>query len=70
MGVQKFRTFDEARRALWLPPGDPALLDRMKRLGELRAGGRQPPGVTRFRTIEEAKARRGGGSAGVVPTSE
>jgi hypothetical protein len=29
MAVQRFRTFDEARRAVWLPPGDPVLLVRM-----------------------------------------
>jgi hypothetical protein len=55
--VQKFRTFDDARRALWLPAGDPALLLRMKRLGELWRGPRRRHGVFRFRTIEEAKRR-------------
>jgi hypothetical protein len=57
--IQRFRTFDEARRALWLPAADPALLLRMKRLGELGPERRMPHGVVRFRTIEEAKARRG-----------
>ena len=60
MGVQKFRTFEEGRRALWLPAGDPAILVRMKHLAELRPTpalhGRS--GVQRFRTIEEAKRRR------------
>ena len=26
MGIQKFDTFEEARRALWLKPGDPEIL--------------------------------------------
>ena len=60
MGVQKFRTFEDARRALWLPAGDPAVLIRMKRLAEVwRAPAfHECRGVHRFRTIEEAKARR------------
>jgi hypothetical protein len=59
MGVQKFRTFEEARRALWLPAGDPRIFERMRRLSELHRGSRVAHGVSRFRTIEEAKARRG-----------
>jgi hypothetical protein len=58
VGVQRFRTFEEARRALWLRPGDPRILERMKRLGELARAPGRPPGVSRFRTIEEAKADR------------
>jgi len=54
--VQRFRTFEEARRALWAAPGDPSLLRRMQRLGKMvRAPRRHPHGVFRFRTIEEAK---------------
>ena len=58
MGVQKFRTLEEARRALWLEAGDPKILDRMKRLGELSRAAKRPHGVFRYRTIEEAKGRR------------
>ncbi|MBI3785606.1 MAG: hypothetical protein HY270_19610 [Deltaproteobacteria bacterium] len=58
MGVQKFKTFDEARRALWLPAGDPRILERMRRLAEMRQPhGQVRHGVYRFRTIEEAKVR-------------
>ena len=57
MGVQRFRTFEEARRALWLPSGDPRVLERMKRLGELARGKPCARGVFRFRTVEEAKRR-------------
>jgi hypothetical protein len=56
MGVERFRTFDDARRALWLPPGHPAIFDRLRRLGELARPSNQPRGVRRFRSIEEAKA--------------
>jgi len=58
MPVQRFRTFEEARRALWTAPGDPAILERLQRLGEL---GRSHParrGVFRYRTIEEAKQEK------------
>ena len=66
MPVQKFRTFEDARRALWTAAGDPTILERMRRLGEL---GRPRParrGVFRYRTIEEAKKekRASGDAAG------
>ena len=66
MGVEKFHTFEEARRALWLPAGDPEILVRMKRLAELWSAPVLPErrGVQRFRTIEEAKRRRGRPSFG------
>jgi len=56
MPVQKFRTFEAARRALWLSPDDPRLLDRMRRMAQM-AHSRRPVrrGVTRCRSIEEAK---------------
>jgi hypothetical protein len=56
MPVQRFRTFREAREALWTASGDPTLLARMKRLGELARPVRRPHGVFRYRTIAEAKA--------------
>lgn len=60
VAVQKFRTFDDARRALWLAAGDPSILLRMRRLGAL-AATRRPVrrGVTRLRSIEEAKRDKG-----------
>lgn len=60
MAVQKFRSFDEARRALWLPAGDPSILLRMQRLGGMAATRRiVRRGVSRIRTIEEAKRDKG-----------
>lgn len=56
--MRKYKTFEEARRDLWLPAGHPLLLDRMKRLGELARPRECERGVSRFRTIEEAKARK------------
>jgi hypothetical protein len=58
MPVQRFRTFEEARRALWTAAGDATILERLQRLGEL---GRSHParrGVFRYRTIEEAKQEK------------
>jgi len=60
MPVQKFRTLDDARRALWLAPEDPRLLPRMKRLGDMAHSPRKiQRGITQFRTIEEAKRHKG-----------
>jgi hypothetical protein len=58
VGVRKFRTFEEARQALWLPKGDPAILRRMQRLADLANARPIERGVHRFRTIQEAKARK------------
>lgn len=61
MPVQRFRDLDEARRALWVAPGDPALPDRIRRLWRFSARLTKPSvprGVLRFRTIEEANAER------------
>lgn len=71
MGVQRFRTFAEARRALWLESGDPRIVDRLKRLGELSRVRKRPCGVRRFRTIEEAKgwARSAGRSGAPIAES-
>lgn len=60
MPVEKFRTLEEAERALWLPTGDPRLLQRMRRLGSM-ARTQRPirRGVTRCHSIEEAKSEKG-----------
>ena len=58
MPVRRFRSFEEARQALWTEPGDPALPERMKRLGELARPVDRPRGVFRFRSIGEAKAAK------------
>jgi len=59
MPVTKFRSFDEARRALWLDSGDEQILERIKRLSELATPRpARPHGVFRYKTIEEAKSDR------------
>jgi len=61
MPVQKFRTHEEARRALWIAPGDPRIPRKLQHwLGtwaRLYPLGR-PRGVQKFRSIEEANASR------------
>jgi hypothetical protein len=56
MGVQRFRSFEDARRALWLPSGDPRIAESMKRLSALARPNLATPGVRRFRSIQAAKA--------------
>jgi hypothetical protein len=61
MPIQRFRDFDEARRALWLPADDPTLHRRIRGLWEFwrrLSRSSMPRGVRRFRTIEEANADR------------
>jgi hypothetical protein len=55
MPVQKFRTFEEARQALWTAAGDPTIPARLRRLAELARSRPARRGVFRYRTIEEAK---------------
>jgi hypothetical protein len=61
MPVRKFRSFDEARRALWVDGSDPTLPDRLRR--QWAFAGRlirhpAPRGVRKFTSIEAANADR------------
>jgi hypothetical protein len=59
--VQRFRNLDEARRALWVAPGDPALPVRIRKVWRFSArlvDHRIPRGLRRFRRIEDANAER------------
>lgn len=61
MPVQRFRTLDDARRDLWLAPGDPKLWARIRNLWEFSARlapCTMPRGVRKFRTVEEANQDR------------
>lgn len=61
MPVQRFRSLDEARRALWTARDDPGHLRRLQavcRLAALPVTIPPPRGVRKFRTIGEANAER------------
>ena len=61
MPVQKFREFEAARRALWLPSGHKDLVRRIKALWAFSnrlAPSQIPRGVRKFRSIEEANQER------------
>lgn len=61
MTLQRFRDFEEARRALWLEPGDPRLAARIRSLWAFASRltpGAAPRGLRRFRAIEEANLER------------
>jgi hypothetical protein len=62
MPVYRFRTLEDARRALWLKPGDPRLERITEWVWALAAelmGPHPPPrGLKKFRTLEEANADR------------
>ena len=61
MPIQRFRSHEAARSALWLEPDDPRLIEKIQRVWRLAhqlAPGPRPRGVFRFRTIEEANEHR------------
>lgn len=61
MPLQRFRDFDEARRALWVQRDDPELVPRIARLwvfARRLAPGAAPRGIRKFRTLEEANRDR------------
>ncbi|GBC79650.1 hypothetical protein HRbin09_00874 [bacterium HR09] len=61
MPVEKFRDLEQARRALWLPVGDPAIGRRCRALWRrwaLIAPPVIPRGVQKFRSLAEAHAER------------
>lgn len=58
MPVHKFRSVEEAERALWLEPGDPRIWDGVLRRWELHRAFAPPersprPGVYRYRSVTE-----------------
>ena len=61
MTVTKFRSFEDARRALWVDAGDPSLASRLRNLWSFSsriADVSAPAGVQKFRSIEEADEER------------
>ena len=61
MPVQRFRSYDDARRALWCDRNDPRLHVRIATLwaASRRLVARQiPRGVRKFRSIDEANRER------------
>ncbi len=61
MALQRFRDFDDARRALWVERGDPGLVPRIRSLWAFAARlapGAAPRGIRRFRAIEDANRDR------------
>jgi hypothetical protein len=63
MPVRKFRTLDDARRSLWLEPGDPRIWDGFVRRWHLhkffsRRHSETHPGVFKYRSIEEKQRQR------------
>lgn len=61
MPVRKYRTHAEAHRDRWVRPGDPRIPAQLGTVLDLSAGLwplERPPGVHKFRTLEEAAAWR------------
>ena len=59
MPVRKYRSFEAARRDLWLPPGDPGIFRALRFVLSLNQFARLEPfprGVHRYRSGEEAFA--------------
>lgn len=73
MGVQRFRSLEEAERALWAEPGSPQALRAMRAVAQLaRLAPRVPSarGVRKFRSIEEANLDREEWEARVVEAAQ
>ena len=65
--VQRFRSPEEAARALWLEPGDPRIWQALVRRWRIhqalgRPTPRPAPGVYRYRSLEEKQRATEGGS--------
>ena len=63
MPIQRFHSFDDARRALWVERDHPELGPRIRRLWAFAsrlAPAEHARGVWKFRTIEEANLHREG----------
>ena len=61
MPIQRFESFEEARRALWVERDDPALARRIRNLWAFAARltpVSTPRGLRKFRSIEEANLDR------------
>lgn len=61
MPVQKFRTMEEARRALWISADDPNLIPRIRQMWEFTTRIAPYPirkGVRKFRNMTEANQER------------
>ncbi len=61
MPIQRFKSFDDARDALWVRQNDPQLVPRIRKLWAFAARlapGTAPRGVRKFRSAEEAQQDR------------
>jgi hypothetical protein len=61
MPIERFGDFEAARRALWIPRGDPRLAARIRALwafSRRMAPGSAPRGLRRFHTLDEANGER------------
>jgi len=61
MALQRFRDFEEARRALWNRDGGAGLIRRIRSLWAFSrrlAPGAAPRGLRKFRTLDEANRDR------------
>jgi hypothetical protein len=71
--VQKFRSLEEARAALWGDPRDPTYLRRLSwlwRFAQQLAPRRYPRGIHRYRSIDEAnRSREAWERSGAGPSS-
>jgi hypothetical protein len=70
MAVERFQSFEDARRARWWPSDHPALARRIRSwwiLSRVLDRREHPRGVSRFRSIEAAQRARGAGGAALPP---